>query len=189
MSVNLDQVQMRQAIDEAGCRHLANATKIIDVDLIDVATSKLLRTGRHAVEHLIGAVEVMDRAENEIEFVPVLFHPASAGGGSLWIVIELDPRANFHVGISRAQFFDLIEINSGVIAIVIGECDVAQSNTRARDQPTVATASAYKAAPDVPADACDNRKRDARRYFAVTAPSKISAGCAGLDIPGKKHRR
>ena len=73
----------------------------------------------------------MNRAEDEIEFVPVLFHPASAGGGSLWIVIELDPRANFHVGISRAQFFDLIEINSRVIAIVIGERDVAQSN-RAR---------------------------------------------------------
>ena len=79
----------------------------------------------HAVEHLIGTIEVMDRAENEIELVPILFHPTAAGGGSLWIVIELNPRANFYIGIFRAQFFDLIEINSRVIAIVIGERDVA----------------------------------------------------------------
>ena len=44
MSVNLDQVQMRHAIDEAGRRHLANATKIISVNFIDVAIGKLRGT-------------------------------------------------------------------------------------------------------------------------------------------------
>jgi hypothetical protein len=49
----------------------------------------------------------------------------------LWIIIELDPGANFHIRIRGAEFIDLIEINSGVETIVIRESDVVQS-ARAR---------------------------------------------------------
>ena len=129
MSMDLDQVEMRQAIDQSSRRNFANATKIIRVNLIDVATGKLRGAGRHAVEHLIRRVEIMNRAENEIESVPILLHPASAGRGSVRIVIQLDPGANFDVGICSAQSFDLIEIDSGVITIVIGKGDVAQPDS------------------------------------------------------------
>ena len=75
MSVNLDQIEMRQAIDQASRRDLANAMEIIRVDLIDVATGKLLGAGRHAVEHLIRALEKVNRPEDEIEPVPILLDP------------------------------------------------------------------------------------------------------------------
>ena len=40
------------------------------------------------------------------------------------IVIELDSGANFHLRIRRTHLLDHIEIDSFVIAIVIGEGDV-----------------------------------------------------------------
>src|SRR5438270_4782070 len=127
MAVDLDQIQMRQAIDQASRSDVADAPKIIGVNIVDVATGELFGAGGDAVEHLIGAIEVMDRAENEIEPVPVFLDPGAAGGGSFRIVIQLYPSANFHVGIRRAQFVELIEIDPAVVTIVIGEGDIGQS--------------------------------------------------------------
>src|ERR1700739_3924067 len=68
----------------------------------------------------------MNRAENEIEFVPILLNPGSTRGASLRIVIELDASANLHIGIRGAKLADLNEVDSGVEAVVIGKRDVVQ---------------------------------------------------------------
>jgi hypothetical protein len=41
------------------------------------------------------------------------------------VVIQLDAGADFEIGIRRAQSVDLIEVDSGVVAIVIREGDIA----------------------------------------------------------------
>ena len=69
----------------------------------------------------------MDRAEDEIQFVPVSFDPVSASRRSLRIIIELDPRANFEIAIIFAKPVDFVEINPGVIAVVVGERDFPQT--------------------------------------------------------------
>jgi hypothetical protein len=73
----------------------------------------------------------MDRAENEIEPFPVLLHPISTRGGRFRIVVQLDTGPDLYVGIGGAQFIELIEINSGVVAIVVRERDVGEA-ARAR---------------------------------------------------------
>src|ERR1043166_7098030 len=100
MSVDLDEIQMRQAIHQPSPGHFPNAAKIIDVNLVDVAPGKLFRTSRDAVEHLIGPVQVVNRTEDEIETFPILFHPLATRGRSLRIVIQLEPSADFYVRIS-----------------------------------------------------------------------------------------
>ena len=70
----------------------------------------------------------MDGAEHEIEPVPILLHPAAAFRGVLGIVIQLNPGADFEIGIGLAQSIDLIKIDAGVITVVICKGDVAQSN-------------------------------------------------------------
>src|ERR1700693_5803507 len=127
MTMDLDQVEMGQAIHQTGRGDLADAPKIVVVDLINAASDKLSRAVRNGVEHLVWIIEVMDRAEDEIEFVPILLDPLSSGSGSLRIVVQLDAGADLHVRIGSAQFFDLIKINAGVKTIVIGKCNVAQT--------------------------------------------------------------
>src|SRR5439155_15629638 len=41
MSVNLDQIEMRQTIDQSGRNDLANPAKIIRVDFVNIAADKL----------------------------------------------------------------------------------------------------------------------------------------------------
>jgi hypothetical protein len=43
-----------------------------------------------------------------------------------WIVVQLDPGANFYVRIALAEPLDFIERNSSAIPVVIGERDIAQ---------------------------------------------------------------
>jgi hypothetical protein len=57
----------------------------------------------------------------------VLLNPGSAGRRVNGIVIELDPGADSQIGISFPQAIDFIEINPGVITIVIGKSDVGQT--------------------------------------------------------------
>jgi hypothetical protein len=127
MAVDLHQVEMGQAIDQASRSDLADATKIIGVNLVNRAPRKLFGARGNGVEHLVGPVEVMDRAKDEIEAFPILFHPGPAGRGRLRIIIQLDPGTNLHVGIGGAEFVDLIEIEPRVVAIVIRESDVSQA--------------------------------------------------------------
>lgn len=50
------------------------------------------------------------------------------------IVIELNSGANFHVRICRTQFVDFVEIDAGVVTVVIGKRDIRKSfRTRAID--------------------------------------------------------
>jgi hypothetical protein len=69
----------------------------------------------------------MNRAENEIQLVPVFLDPVSARDRSFGIVVELDASANLYVRIRGADFIDFIKIDSSVETIVIGKRDVAQS--------------------------------------------------------------
>jgi hypothetical protein len=57
----------------------------------------------------------------------VLLNPVLAGRRVNGIVIEFDSGPDSQIGISFPQTIHLIEINSGVIAIVIGKCDVGQT--------------------------------------------------------------
>ncbi len=57
------------------------------------------------------------------QFFSTHLRPAAEVSGSL---SSSRPGANLHVGISRAQFFDFVKIDSFVIAIVIGKSDVGQ---------------------------------------------------------------
>jgi hypothetical protein len=68
----------------------------------------------------------MDRAENEIEPVPVFLDPLPTSGGTFRIVIQLEASTNFHIGICVAQFIDFVEIDSFVIPVVIGKGDVGK---------------------------------------------------------------
>ena len=74
------------------------------------------------------AAQEMDGTEHEIEPVPILLHPAAAIRGVHRIVIQLDPGANFQIGIRRAQPLDLIEIDAAMVTVVIREGDIAQSD-------------------------------------------------------------
>jgi hypothetical protein len=125
--VDFDQVEMRETIDQTRRGNLADATKIIGVYLVDIATGELFSAGRNAVEHLIGAVEVMDRAENEIEAVPVFLHPRASSRGRFRVVIQFEAGPDFHVGICCTEFIDFVKVDAGVVAIVIGESDVREA--------------------------------------------------------------
>src|SRR4051812_40084163 len=127
MAVDLDEIEVRQAIDHPGRGNLADAAKVIGVDFVDRPAVELFGAGGNAIEHLIWPLEIVDGAENEIEAIPVLLDPGTARPGSFRIVVELETRPDFHVGVGVAQFVDLVEIDARVIAIVIGKRDVAQT--------------------------------------------------------------
>ena len=70
VTVDLDKIEMRQAINQTARGDFAHAPKIIRVELVNVASGKLRRSVWNAVEHLRWVIEKMDRAENVIELVP-----------------------------------------------------------------------------------------------------------------------
>ena len=79
MTVDFDKIEMGQTIDEPSRGYFADTAKIIGVNGVDTTALELFRAGRHAVEHLIGAIEEMNRAQDKIELVPMLLDPFSAG--------------------------------------------------------------------------------------------------------------
>src|SRR5437879_7294213 len=83
MAVNFDEIEMGETIDKSAGSDFAHASKIIRIQLVDTTIFKLLRACRNAVEHLIVALEEMNGAENEIEFVPIFLHPFSPRGRTL----------------------------------------------------------------------------------------------------------
>ena len=124
MTMNLNKIKMSEAIDQPGCRHFPNTAKIIAVNRIHITAFELRRAIWHAVEHLIGAIKEVHRAENKIESVPMLLDPFSAGWRVNGIVIELNASSDSQIGMSLPQMIDFIEVDSGVITIVISESDV-----------------------------------------------------------------
>src|ERR1700682_3563692 len=80
MAMDLHQIEVGQAIYQAGARDFANTSKIIRVDRVDVAPLELHRTSRNGVEHLIVPLEEMHGPEYKIESVPMFLDPLSAGG-------------------------------------------------------------------------------------------------------------
>ena len=79
MTVDFDKIEMRKTIDQPSRGHFVNPAKIIGVDRIDIASLELLGTSWDAVEHLISAIEEMDRTQNKIESIPMLLNPFSPG--------------------------------------------------------------------------------------------------------------
>src|SRR5437879_13091589 len=124
MTVDFDQIQMSEAIDQLRRCYFADTAKIIGVNRVDTPAFKLRGAVRHAVEHLISAIKEMNRAQDKIELVPMLLNPVSASRRVDWVVIELDASADSKIGISFPQTIDFIEVDSGVITIVISESDV-----------------------------------------------------------------
>src|SRR5438094_7585691 len=115
---------MGETIDQSGRYYLADTAKVIRVKRVDIPAFELRGALRHAVEHLIGAIKEMNRAQDKIELVPMLLNPVSASRRVDWVVIELDACANSQIGISFPQTIDFIEVDSGMITIVICESDV-----------------------------------------------------------------
>ncbi len=124
MTVDFDQIQMGKAIDQPRRGHFADTVKIILVNRVDIPAIELPGAIRHAVEHLIGAIKEMNRAQDKIEFVPMFLNPVSASRRVSRVVIELDARPDLQIGISFPQTIDFIEVDPGVITIVISESDV-----------------------------------------------------------------
>src|SRR6266571_698337 len=121
MTVDFDQIEMGETINQPRRCYFADATKIVGVNRGDTPAFELRGAIRHAVEHLIGAIKEMNRAQDKIELVPMFLNPVSASRGVNWVVIELDARPDLQIGISFPQPIDFIEVDSGVITIVISE--------------------------------------------------------------------
>src|SRR5207247_8367456 len=98
MAMDLDDIGMGEAIDQTRSCYFSDTTKIIGVHRVDIAAFELRRSIRHAIEHLIGAIEEMNRAQNKIKFVPVFLNPVSASRRVNGIVIELDAGADSQIG-------------------------------------------------------------------------------------------
>ena len=120
---------MGQSIDQSGCGKFPDPAKIIRIQPIDVAVLELGRASRNTIEHLLRIIEVMNRPENKIEFVPVPFDPMSPCAGSFGIVVELDPGPNLYVRISRTEPFNFVKVNAGVKTIMIGAGNIVQPAT------------------------------------------------------------
>src|SRR5438477_7312376 len=125
MTVDFDEIEMGETINQPRRCYFADTAKVIGVNRIDAPAFELRCAIRHAIEHLIGAIKEMNRAQDKIELVPMFLNPLSASGGVNRIVIELDSRPDSQIGISFTQTIDFIEVDSGVITIMIGESDVA----------------------------------------------------------------
>ena len=133
--MDFHQIQVRDAIDQSGRHHFTDALKIIGVQFIDVAPGELLRAIWYAIEHLISVAEVVDGTEDKIESLPISLDPFSSGGTRFRIVIKLDPGANFDVRIFFTQTIKFIEIDAGMITIVISEGDIDDPFDRRRIDP------------------------------------------------------
>src|SRR6476619_3400687 len=59
MTMDFNEIQMGETIDQPGRCYFPDTTKITGVNCVDVLALELLGTIRHAVEHLIGAIEKM----------------------------------------------------------------------------------------------------------------------------------
>ena len=79
MAVDFDKIEMRQAIDQPSRSDFTDAAKVIGIKGIDIASLELLGTDRNAVEHLIPAIEEMNRAQHKIQFVPISLNPFAPG--------------------------------------------------------------------------------------------------------------
>ena len=79
MAMDLDEVEVRQTIDQTSCGNFANTPEIIFVYFVDVPADKLPGAVGNIVEHLVWIIEVMNRAQNEIEFFPIFLNPRPAG--------------------------------------------------------------------------------------------------------------
>ena len=77
MTMDFYEVEMSEAINKPSRGNFTDTPKIICIDGVDISAIELLGAGRDAVEHLILAIEEMDRAQNKIELIPMFLDPFS----------------------------------------------------------------------------------------------------------------
>src|ERR1700758_3879998 len=63
MTVDFDQIQMGETINEPRRCYLTDTAKVIGVNRVNIPAFKLRGAIRHAIEHLIGATKEMHRAQ------------------------------------------------------------------------------------------------------------------------------
>src|SRR4029450_13797301 len=68
---------MSERSDKPRPGNFTDTSKIICVGGVDISAIELLGAGRDAVEHLILAIEEMDRAQDKIELIQMLLDPFS----------------------------------------------------------------------------------------------------------------
>ena len=117
---------MSHAIDQSVRRHLPNSPIIIAINLVDVALGEFCFFAG-VIEGPV-AIEKMDRAEDEIEPVPIFLHPFTSGVGMDGVVIQLNPGANSEIRVGIAKAVDHIEVDALMITIVISKCEIAQTD-------------------------------------------------------------
>src|ERR1043166_8419179 len=126
--VNFDQIEMGQTVYQTGPCYFANAPEVRFINFVNIAADKLFGTIRNAVEHLFRIIEVMNRAENKIQFFPVLLDPFPTARGGLRIIIKFDSGANPQIGMAHAELFEFIEIYPCAVTIVVGKSNVGESS-------------------------------------------------------------
>ena len=125
--MDLNQIKVGETIHHSTGGNIADASEVILVDRIDVATFKLQRPGWNSVEHRIVLVQIVNGAQNEIEFVPVFLYPFASGRRMDGIIVEFDTGTNFEIRIVFAQAVDLGEINAFMISVMIREGEINQT--------------------------------------------------------------
>src|SRR4029453_5089566 len=72
MTMDFYEVEMSEAINKTSRGNFADTPKIIWIDGIEIPAIQFVGPGRDPVEHLILAIEEMDRAQDKIELIPML---------------------------------------------------------------------------------------------------------------------
>ena len=85
--MNFHQIEVGQAINQPTLGQLVDTPKITRVNLIDIAVCELSGSSGHVVEHLISSIEVVNRAQNEVEPFPILLDPPPSVRARLRIIV------------------------------------------------------------------------------------------------------
>jgi hypothetical protein len=120
--MDLHQIEVSKAID--------GATPDQPLDLRDVLGECVTRTSTRELDPLIWPIEhfaftgeVMNGPQDEIELLPVPLHPLAATRRGNWVIIQFNPDQNLNILVLLSQALDDFEVNTGVVAIMIGEGD------------------------------------------------------------------
>ena len=123
--MDLDEVNVRQAINQTGCSNVTNPSEIFFINRVNVLSLELFRAGRNACRHGSLLFQVMHRIRERNRVCPSLGRPICAAAAHvIRVVIQFDAGADFYVRVLFPNTFDDIEIDAFMIPVVIRECDV-----------------------------------------------------------------
>lgn len=119
-AMNLHQIEVSETVDAAAADQPLELREILVECLVSPSTRDLTFLIR-SIEHLDFTVKVVHRPKHEIEMLPIPLHPAEARIRGNRVIIQFDPDENFNILVSLAQALHDIEINAGMVAVMIGE--------------------------------------------------------------------